>query len=288
VKPRISQLDQSGAADGDVITWDDTAGEWVPAAGGGGGSLDDLTDVATTGVADGDVLTYDSGSGPWVPAAPSGGGGGGSSLVTVDDPSLWGTDLGYDYEFDANNTSTLPTGWSWLNQGTATYLERFGGGAVSVTGAGSYNSRGLIRGVPAGSSWAATFKIGYSFPGSGAASAEFGVMLRDSASSKLVQYSRFSSGYFGLELANSPASFNSNASLVQTAWEPQGALYMRIVKSSSTSYAFGVSPDGCAWTDTITGYDPSGFLTPTDIGFFLNSSITTQTGSVACHWLRVR
>jgi hypothetical protein len=32
VKPRISQLAQSGAADGEVITWDDTAGEWAPAA----------------------------------------------------------------------------------------------------------------------------------------------------------------------------------------------------------------------------------------------------------------
>jgi hypothetical protein len=40
MKPRLSQLAQSGAADGDVATWDDTAGIWVPAAptGGGGGS----------------------------------------------------------------------------------------------------------------------------------------------------------------------------------------------------------------------------------------------------------
>jgi hypothetical protein len=37
MKPRISQLDQSGAADGDVIVWDDTLGEWVPGAGGGAG-----------------------------------------------------------------------------------------------------------------------------------------------------------------------------------------------------------------------------------------------------------
>jgi hypothetical protein len=34
---RLSQLAQSGAADGDVATWDDAGGEWIPAAGGGGG-----------------------------------------------------------------------------------------------------------------------------------------------------------------------------------------------------------------------------------------------------------
>lgn len=37
--------------------------------------LDDLADVDTTGVADGDVLTYDSGSGDWVAEAPSSGSG---------------------------------------------------------------------------------------------------------------------------------------------------------------------------------------------------------------------
>lgn len=39
-------------------------------------NIDDLADVDTTGVADGDVLTYDIGSGDWVAAAPTGGGGG--------------------------------------------------------------------------------------------------------------------------------------------------------------------------------------------------------------------
>lgn len=45
--------------------------------GGGASALADLTDVDVSGVADGDNLTFDSGSGLWVPAAPSGGGGGG-------------------------------------------------------------------------------------------------------------------------------------------------------------------------------------------------------------------
>lgn len=55
------------------ITVDDGANTITIAATGSVSALNDLTDVDTTGVADGDVLTYDSGSGDWVPAAPSGG-----------------------------------------------------------------------------------------------------------------------------------------------------------------------------------------------------------------------
>ena len=42
----------------------------------GVGELDDLTDVDTTGAADGDVLTYDAAGSEWIAAAPTGGGGG--------------------------------------------------------------------------------------------------------------------------------------------------------------------------------------------------------------------
>lgn len=40
-------------------------------------NLDDLQDVDTTGKADGDVLTWDNGTSTWVATAPSGGPGGG-------------------------------------------------------------------------------------------------------------------------------------------------------------------------------------------------------------------
>jgi hypothetical protein len=46
----------------------------VTVTGGGGGTLDDLTDVTITAPADGEVLTYDNVTGEWVNAAPTGGG----------------------------------------------------------------------------------------------------------------------------------------------------------------------------------------------------------------------
>jgi hypothetical protein len=50
-----------------------TAEKTIDFTGGGGGSLDDLTDVTITTPSDGDVLTYDSGTSEWVNAAPTGG-----------------------------------------------------------------------------------------------------------------------------------------------------------------------------------------------------------------------
>jgi hypothetical protein len=63
-------------ADGDLLAWDDGAGEWVPLtpAGGAPHDLDSHTDVNAPTPADGDVLTWDDTAGEWVAAAPSGGG----------------------------------------------------------------------------------------------------------------------------------------------------------------------------------------------------------------------
>lgn len=41
--------------------------EWIDQTGGGG-TLNDLTDVDTTGVTDGQVLTYDSSTSSWIPS----------------------------------------------------------------------------------------------------------------------------------------------------------------------------------------------------------------------------
>jgi len=50
-------------------------GNVIDVTGGGGGTLDDLTDVTITTPSDGEVLTYDNVTGEWVNAAPTGGGG---------------------------------------------------------------------------------------------------------------------------------------------------------------------------------------------------------------------
>lgn len=66
----IGDVDAPLPIDGDVLTWDDYAAEWVAAAPAGGGALDDLTDVDAPSPADNDVLAWDDGAGAWVPVAP--------------------------------------------------------------------------------------------------------------------------------------------------------------------------------------------------------------------------
>lgn len=91
----IPDVNAPSPSAGDVLTWDDTPGEWVasPPPGGGAFSIDDATDVDTTSTPpnDGDVLTFDNGSGDWIPAAPSGGDLG---VLHVQDQKASGTNGG--------------------------------------------------------------------------------------------------------------------------------------------------------------------------------------------------
>jgi hypothetical protein len=56
--------------DGDILTWDDIAGEWIaaPPTGGGAHDLDSHTDVNAPSPTDGQVLTWDNTAGEWIAA----------------------------------------------------------------------------------------------------------------------------------------------------------------------------------------------------------------------------
>lgn len=97
----LTDVNAPTPADGDVLTFDNGSGLWIPAAPPGASisTLDDLTDVSTSGAATDDVLTYNGSS--WAPAAPSGGGG--SSDPVAD---AFGTPDAA-YEFDANDFTGL-------------------------------------------------------------------------------------------------------------------------------------------------------------------------------------
>jgi hypothetical protein len=79
----------------------------IDAAGGGGGGAEYLTnllDVEIYSPADGDVLTYDEASGMWIPAAPTGGSGGSGAIndgAFVSRTGTFSMANGYDaFEFD--------------------------------------------------------------------------------------------------------------------------------------------------------------------------------------------
>lgn len=167
----------------------------------------------------------------------------------------------YDYEFNAE-TSSLPSGWSWANQGTASYLEGSGSGAITFPVSSGFAVRGLARVVPSESTWTATAKM--IFEGAQANNAGIHLGLRDSATGNQVvvgpsddagaRIRRFNADNYiasAADLANLPGPFLS--------WQ-----YVRIAKSGTTTYGFSISQSGVAFR-SLGSFDLSAILTPDQI-----------------------
>lgn len=280
-RPRIGQISAPGASDGDVPIWDAALGKFVtgPAAGGGVQSV-----VAGSGIS---VDNTDPDN-PIVSAS----GIGAAVGARIDDPAdtLWSGGLGYDVEFATDdNSGTLPTGWSWFNQGTATYVQQFGAGILSHPGVGSGDDlKGIGRNLSGWpSTWTATAKVIGS--GFGAPVATYGLFLRETATGKIVLIGQ--QGGSGNEQAvvtrwNSSTSFNSSATAASAL---SSMNYFRIRKNSATSYDFYASADGVGWGPILLANNVTTFLAGTidQIGVIAHR----QSGAglaVACHWFRVR
>ena len=66
-----ASLTSGAAADGQVLTADGSGGAAWEDPAGGAMALDDLTDVEAAAPDDGDLLTWDDGAGEWIAAAPA-------------------------------------------------------------------------------------------------------------------------------------------------------------------------------------------------------------------------
>lgn len=153
----VRALDPGAVADGEyvlTVVGGVVTGLQVEAGGGGSIDLDDLADVDLTGVADGDVLTFDSGSSEWVPEAPAGGGGGTTELLACvrynPAVSVLTTLTTTDADLDATNltaTITVPASgailveWTSLvvvtaptSTGSTAVIGTFRSGGATVTG----------------------------------------------------------------------------------------------------------------------------------------------------------
>lgn len=209
------------------------------------------------------------------------------SNMDIDNVFLWGTADAKDIEFDANNSASLPTGWGWVNQGSATYLERFSVGSMGYpTGQNTNSVRILSRSVPTASAYTMVAKMTLmSQPNGG--NVYQGLILRDSATGK---FAMFAIGTAGITLTywTNATTFSStpNSDGVVLA-DIGGPIYLRIKKNSSTSYDFATSYDGVTWRDMATGINITTHMTPDEYGFG-----QTTTGQkvmiVGMDWVRIR
>jgi len=62
----LSNVDTTGVADNDVLTYDLASGNWVAEASTGGGAVNDLDDVISLSPTQGDVLQWNSGISKWI------------------------------------------------------------------------------------------------------------------------------------------------------------------------------------------------------------------------------
>lgn len=209
----------------------------------------------------------------------------GRHIRTVDDPYLW-TAHADNQEFDrSGEPTTLPDGWTWVNQGTATYVERHGAGVVDVPIA-SAQSRYLVRDLPADATWEAYFKTSGLRRATGG---RIGVCLHETASGEFVnlyQYEKVTNVSVATFTAHS--TFGTSLADVDPGLMSDPVTYWRIKKNSATSFDFAASPDGLCWGTVLAGYDPTAFFTPNKIGFVVTSPDGTVPVRMAAHWYRVK
>jgi hypothetical protein len=218
----------------------------------------------------------------------TGGGGGGGVGDPVDDPAEWGTDLGYDQEWDSG--SAVPTGWAWVNQGTATATRTFGRCLIEEPTAASGNQLRIIeRAIPSESTFEATVKMrGRIWP----AASSYGhfLTLRDSVSGKVVTWGMHGAGSstWGITRFDYSAAWSPTVNLSTTTDAALAPKFWQIRKNSATSWDFLLSLDGVVWDTFQAAHNVQTFLgtAPTHIGFGLMRN--NQVTAMAVDWFRVR
>lgn len=204
-----------------------------------------------------------------------------------DDPTdtLWGSASADDEEFAAD-TSSLPSGYAWVNQGTATYDQKFGIGAIAHAG-GTNDAKLLVKTLPS-STWTATMKTRVSTGSGGSPNALCGFVLRESATGKLVTTGpQYTAGLqIGTHRWASATSYSSQIGAFLLATWPN---YVRLRRNSATSWDVEISWDGVAWLQALaaSNFSTSFTTAPDQLGIYVaNFSSNPARGSF--DWLRVR
>jgi hypothetical protein len=204
----------------------------------------------------------------------------------IDDLANWTADIGYDQELNGTSAS-LPSGsWSWGFQSGATWTEGGGAGVLAMPGNTDGYYRGIVRSLPTPTAWTVTAKLVQALPVVNYSLG--GLMIRDSSSGRMLTWN------VDVSSKSVIAQFWSNLSGGGFSSQPFGSVYMdfprylRISRTSTTSYTFQYSSDGLGWVTASTGYNPTSYVaTPNQIGLVvLRTTVVPAVMSV--HWFRVR
>ena len=214
-------------------------------------------------------------------AFPRGGGGsGGQPSATVWHPpntidNVIPSGLIYDYEFGATTTSP-PSGWSWVNQGSATYSEALRGGALSLATGSGFGLSFIAQSIPSGSSIVtAKLLLGCQ----NLTSVNAGLVFYDSVSTKLSILGINYAGSVVIIEATSPTVYSANPLSVNPSVSP---LYFQVDYGSLSAVTFSYSADGQTWIAADSAYDMSAHVTPNSIGFGIDNERAGDVGLTCC------
>jgi hypothetical protein len=270
----LTDVNAPTPANGEVLTWDSTPGEWVSLAPSGGiAELDDIPDVNAPTPSNGDVLTWDSTPGEWVASAAAGGGiaveedgvSEGTGITTLNfttglDVSVTGTEAtisasgggGSGYGFEDTPTVPNTSGYTLQNTGTASMANANGSRGIALTTPTATDNVRFVRknGAPPATPYSLIMRAAPISPRHGGTS-RMCVVLRNSTSGRLITWGKQDD--FNL-YAQRWAGYSTSGGniLLQT-----GCVFSRMmdwmkISNDGTTLTFSCGPDGENWFDLTT------------------------------------
>jgi hypothetical protein len=190
------------------------------------------------------------------------------------------TPSAYDYEFEGSGTD-LPSGWSWINRGTSTYLEKNGAGYLTAQSSSGWNNRGIYRSIDT----ASAFEYRAKFRLVAVRNTNYfqaGLFITDGTKLVNCVYDNRGAKYFYWNSVTSHASESAGYPLMIGS-----TIYISLQKNSATSWNVGYSTDGEIYEYYFSNVNFSSFLpSPTGIGFLFQNESNVGKQTVACDWFR--
>ncbi len=190
-----------------------------------------------------------------------------STAVGEVEPDLTGpNDLTFDT--DVADGSTLPAGWSWLNQasGAAASAEQKYGSLFLYQPAGAFNyCKGIYRSIPAGFT-KATARMGFDLASTGGPN-DVGLFLQDSTTGRIICFTlRVDHVIYAIQFG-SPTSYSSQSGVSYFGTPFDGI--MQLKKNSPSSWDFSIGHRLGRLLPIFTAYNVSAWLANADrIGIY--------------------
>lgn len=196
--------------------------------------------------------------------------------------SLFGPDLGYDEEFLLTTTS-LPSGYSWQDQNSASYAEANGRGVISAPSAGTGIS-GLVTpltGLPG--TFTAYARVSYLGDGTNYGGPTIGLRRGTTTAVQGLVYTNGFQGFF----SNSGAFSGSYYGPVGGTVFSQPRPLIGLVYHSATSADFIWSVDGVNWF-LLSNWNPTTQLGGAPTDFMFGATRGSGVSRSCFEWIRFR